>query len=314
MHVTLLGSGALGLVYGVRLAQRERVSFVVRHARADDTSPYTIQRNGDRTPTVVRDPARVESVPQDTEVVLLAIRTDQLDASVRDLLDRGPDVPVVSLTPLFPDELDQTRAWLGPRLVPALPSLASHVEDGVVRYWLSRVPPTLIDEEGASHPAVRVLVSSLGVAGIPARFAPDVAARNLALTAAFLPSVLLLHASGGSVERATGSKKLLRSAARALRASARVASALGPLPTGMRTLARAATPSTIRAATWTGERVRPELMRYLEGHFGDKTRAQNLLMARQLVSMGEQDNVDMQPVRELIRECEERDATRSDQT
>ncbi len=251
---------------------------------------------------------RVETVPEGTDVVLLAVRADNIDASVQALLASAPGAPVVSLTPLFPEELDKARAWLGDRLVPALPSLASYVDGNVVRYWLARVPPTLVDEEGARDPAVCDLIRALRAAGIRTKPASQVASRNLALTVAFLPVVLLLHASGGRMDEAVRDRDRLVTTGRAVRASVQLARRLGPLPAASHVLARASTPSAIRSTVWSLERVQPELLRYLEAHFGHKTRQQNRILGRQLVAMGKRERIGVGSVESLLAQCEFRDA------
>ena len=54
MHIAIIGAGALGAVYGVRLAlvAKQDVTFVVRAARAQQNAPLEIQRiDGDAAPT-----------------------------------------------------------------------------------------------------------------------------------------------------------------------------------------------------------------------------------------------------------------------
>ena len=50
MHVTVLGAGVLGRVYGIRLAAAgDRVTFVVRPERVAEASPFILEQvNGAR--------------------------------------------------------------------------------------------------------------------------------------------------------------------------------------------------------------------------------------------------------------------------
>ena len=46
MHVTIIGAGTLGRVYGLRLlAAGDEVAFVVRPARVEETSPSSSSRS-----------------------------------------------------------------------------------------------------------------------------------------------------------------------------------------------------------------------------------------------------------------------------
>ena len=99
MKVAVFGAGALGGVYGVRLALRGNVdvSFVVRPARVDSTEPIIIEAvSGDRREKLEA-PERTDHVPSDADVVLLTVGTEDLDA-LRDSLSAS-NAPIVVLTP-----------------------------------------------------------------------------------------------------------------------------------------------------------------------------------------------------------------------
>src|SRR4051812_33874925 len=107
MHVTILGAGALGRVYGARLAASGTdVAFLVRSSRIAEEAPFVIdERNGGRRRDVLDRPARVAEIPAHTDVVIVTVRFDQIVA------DAGPDAlaprlaatraPIVVLTPLL---------------------------------------------------------------------------------------------------------------------------------------------------------------------------------------------------------------------
>ena len=74
MHVAVYGAGALGSVYGGRLAARTRasVTFVVRAARASSREPIVIERVKDvrdRRETVAA-PVRSAAIPGDRKSVV----------------------------------------------------------------------------------------------------------------------------------------------------------------------------------------------------------------------------------------------------
>ena len=98
MHVTIVGAGALGRVYGVRLAAAgNNVAFVVRKARVTETSPIAIEQvNGAKRQDRLDAPSRVVSVPPDTNAVLVTVRFDQLGGELSEILRAGPQAPIRS--------------------------------------------------------------------------------------------------------------------------------------------------------------------------------------------------------------------------
>src|SRR5690349_8276501 len=119
MHVTIVGAGVLGRIYGVRLAAvGAKVSFVVRPARLEERSPFVIEQvNGARRRDEVDHPERVAAIPDDATAVIHAVRFDQMachdgaasgpkphageagsaTSSLSDVLRGGPKAPIVVL-------------------------------------------------------------------------------------------------------------------------------------------------------------------------------------------------------------------------
>ena len=97
MHVTVIGAGVLGRIYGVRLAAGgDQVAFLVRSERAAEASPFVLEQvNGPRRRDALDRPERVTEVPRGTRAVLLAVRFDQLgaDSPLLALLRQAPAVP-----------------------------------------------------------------------------------------------------------------------------------------------------------------------------------------------------------------------------
>src|SRR5829696_10586410 len=104
MHITVVGAGTLGRVYGLRLAAGgDEVSFVVRPSRAIDSSPFVIEQiNGAHRRDVLERPVRVVALPPRTQVVLVAVRSEQIDEPLAELLRVERAAPIVVLTPLMP--------------------------------------------------------------------------------------------------------------------------------------------------------------------------------------------------------------------
>src|SRR5262249_55632040 len=93
MHIAIIGAGALGRIYGVRLAKSgDDVSFVVRSAHLADTGPIAIELvGGDYGPDVLEAPRRVDTPPPDADVIVLAVRFEHaLGPELLDALSRTP--------------------------------------------------------------------------------------------------------------------------------------------------------------------------------------------------------------------------------
>lgn len=308
MHVAIFGAGALGSVYGVRLAVRAgaTVTFIVRPSRVDSRAPIVIERvvrgrSGSRAPTVVervvrgrsgsRDgreviasPARSASVPADADVVMLAVGTEDLEA-IRPVLD-ATHAPVVVLTPMMPRDFERMRGAFGDRVLAAMPSVVAYANDeGVVRYWLPPAP-TRIDEPraGDAGDAVRALAVSLTEAGVRTHLELGVHETNPATTVCFIP-VGMGVALAGSLEALARDVELLELVRRACFEGVALARSIGK-PEPLSPLAPfAASRLVLRAAVAFLERRSPEALHYVDVHFGRKLRAQHLEMADAMVDL-----------------------------
>ena len=235
MHVAIVGAGALGRVYGVRLAAAGTdVTFVVRASRMQESQPpLCIARvDGDKRQDELAAPRRSASVPAEADVIVVCVRAEQVDAPLERALAAAPDVPVVMLTPLMPAALETLCHALGQRVVVAMPGVVAYVRNAdrpgeeVTRYWLPRVAPTLIDETSrdAEVDSVTGLVDALVKAGLPARIEHGVRETNPATTVSFIPLAMALDVAGGS-DALLADGALLALAIEAARASAGVARA-----------------------------------------------------------------------------------------
>lgn len=298
MHIAIVGAGALGTVYGARLALHgQLVSFVVRPSQLPDDRDMTVQRVGHEPQTLAR-PQRVESIPASAQVVLLCVRADNLDDHLREML-LSVDVPVVVLTPLFPQDLARMREWLGPRLVEAMPSVAAYANDqGVVRYWVSRFPGTLLDRDHATAPVLQ-LAGALSAAGIRTNLQADVAATNLATTIVFLPLVIALDGHG-TIAKAMTDDQGLELAVAAMGECRRVARQVGKLPMSFVWLERLASVQRLRWTVRMMQRFQPEPLHFFDVHFGSKTRRQNAQLAGQVLRLGQDKGVTLDAFRALV--------------
>ncbi|WP_437574956.1 ketopantoate reductase family protein [Sorangium sp. So ce887] len=316
MRISIVGAGALGRVYGVRLAaQGDDVTFVVRPERVADVRPFVIEQvnSADRRDTLER-PRLAADIPADAEVVLITVRFDQLapgpgvgggagGRTVADLLRGGPAAPVVVLTPLLPLQRAGLEEAALRRITPAMPSVSGYVDErGVVRYWLVGFASTLIDEEGgapAERPLLEELARRLTSADLTARLEPDVGAQNAATTTAFFPLIAAIDAGGGA-SALLENEGVLGTALEATRECVVLADRVGRVAPWTKLLTRALGPFTLKPGVALARLVAPEALRFLDAHFGPKLHAQHLAMGATVLAMGREHGVSLPALERLM--------------
>lgn len=319
MHVIVLGAGALGRVYGARLAAAGLpVSFLVRKSRMDETYSFVVEQvNGEKRRDVIERPKRIDSIPKDATLVLLAVRFDQIDRVRHDANDElaealraGPAVPIVVVSPMLPQQLDGLKGVVGRRVVPAMPGVAGYIDDvddrGVVRYWATGIAPTLFDDDasGESHTlgrdALEVLARRLTNDGLPTRFEKDVASLNAASTTAFFPLIAAIDAGHG-VDGTLADKDLLDTALAAAKECEGLAKKIGKVAPWTQLLTRFAGPYTIKPGVSLARKVAPETVRFVEKHFGRKLHSQHLAMGDTIREIGREHGVEMPQLERLLQ-------------
>lgn len=307
MHICVIGAGALGKVYGVRLAVGgERVSFLVRPERLSETNPFSIELvTGTQRRDTIPTPTRVDTIPADTDVVLLTVRVDQIDDRLASLLASAPDVPVVSLTPLLPKDYERLDSMLKSRgkLVAAQAGVVAYERDGVVRYWLPKVSPTLFDTEPASE-TVPKLVDVLVRAGVPAKLEAPVRKSNPATSIAFFPLVLALDAAGGTADSVLDSKDVLKDAFAAVKETRELGDRIGPIAPWAGLLLKFVNPLALKVGIRLAQTASPEGVHFVELHFGKKVHEQNLKMGRSIVELGREHGVKLSAFERLLARAE----------
>jgi hypothetical protein len=289
MHVAILGAGALGRVYGVRLANlakgRPDVSFVVRPSKTGERGPFRVVRiDGDHAEHTLAEPVRVAAVPAHADVVLVCVRAEQMDEALP-LLSERTGASVVLLTPLMPHEYERVAAALGPRARAAMPGVVAYVTDeGVTRYWLPRVAPTLIDEPRPPIATVTELIAALGASGVTTRLELGVHEMNPATTVAFIPLAMGLDAAG-SIDALLADRALLALSIRATKEGLALSKRLGRAAGWVGMLTRFVGPRMLKMGVAVGRSRSPEAVRYVEEHFGHKLRAQNAAMAAAMIEL-----------------------------
>lgn len=310
MHVAVVGAGSLGRIYGVHLASvGERVSFVVRESRLSETDGFALQRlNGGRERVELPAPDRVASVPVGVSCVLLAVRTDQIDDALATVLSTAPPVPVVTLTPVLPADLERLEALVGGRVAVAMPTVAGLLEDGVVRYWSFRRSPTLVERRREHLPTLTALVDVLNRSGLGARLSRDVRRRNPATTVTFFPLSLALSLAG-SARSLASETELLELAAGGCRETLRLARRLGPIELPAALVARCVRPWWLSRALQLADRAFPRATHFVDQHFGAKLKSQHRRLSEEILALGRTHHVAMPAFGELVARAAERDAS-----
>ena len=304
MHVAVVGAGALGRLFGVHLATAgERVSFVVRPSRLGRTEPFALLRlNGDRRYRELPEPELVTSVPVDASAIVLAVRAEQIDEALAQVLQSSPPVPVISLTPLLDESLERLERLVGGRTVVAMPAVAGLLESGVVRYVAFRLLPTLVEQRPEHALVLDALTHALLRSGLAARLSEDVRRRNPATTVAFFPLTLALAAAGSAAALARHSD-LKELAARACRETLALGRRVGPVEPAAALAARFVTPARLTFALELVRRLAPRAVRFAERHYGDKLVEQNEAMGREILAMGRRHGVSLTAFEELLDAC-----------
>ncbi len=291
MKVSVFGAGALGAVYGVRLAVRGGVdvSFVVRPSRVHETTPIVIERVRGGSREEISAPVRGAAVAGDADVVLLAVGTEDLEALHGPLASSS--APIVVLTPMLPNDWTRVRSAFGERVYAALPSVVAYTRrpDGVVRYWTPPVP-TRIDEPRGNSPDLEVigeLAAALSRSGLRARLELGVHETNPATTVSFI-GIGMVIALAGSVGALLRDDALLELATSACRDGVRLAHRIGTPDPWARMAPAIAAPWALR--TWLGAlgRISPEALFYAEEHFGRKLLAQHVVMIDEMIALARQ--------------------------
>lgn len=302
LHAAVVGAGALGRVYGVHLeAAGARVTFVVRAERLSETGPIAIERlNGDRSRRTSDSPRRAAEIPKNTDVILLAVRGEQIDAELLERLRRAPDVPVIALTPLLPHGQARLAAALGARLVVAMPTLAAKLDDdGVVRYWAFGSSPTLIDKNDRWRVLLARLAGRFAASHLGVRLERDVSKKNPATTIAFFPLSVAISSAGG-MSALCERDEIVRAAGNACRESLALARRIGPVEPAAALGAWLAKPAALRGGLALGRRFAPRALEFVDAHFGGKLEAQHAAFGREILELGREHGIEMPCLAELL--------------
>jgi ketopantoate reductase len=289
VHVAIIGAGALGCVYGGKLAQAGAgVTLVVRPGREGDTRPVRLQRVDTNEEYTWAAPTRAASVPLAADVVMVCVRNEQLDDGLVTELCKSPGAPVVVMTPMLPADFSRMSAAMPGRVVPAMPGVVAYATpEGVFRYWLPHAAQTLVEETRPMSPAVTELVATLAKAGVASRTEADVHELNPATTVSFLPLALALDVAG-SADALLDDSQLVHLALRATDEGRDLARAIGRTAAWSGLLLKFVSPMTLKIGIGIARRTSAEAVAYVEGHFGRKLHVQNVVMSEKIVRLAEE--------------------------
>lgn len=286
MNIAVVGGGPLGLVYATHLCKvGMAVTLVRRHPQSTVESWRVISRLTKRAfdvQLVVSD-----AVPLDVDVVLIAVRAEQLNETLVERVLSARPKAVVCMTPVLGKQLDTWRDK-HPELVLAMPAFAAECEGGRLFYWVA--PSTLVERRDA-NPALLALVDGLRRAGIPVRWLRDAAQRSCANTVTLFP-VQVAICLEPRLHLWLRQPRFLSELALAMTAARRLALRLGAVEVGLR-LASVCMSSAlgIRLVVHALLLATPHLALFLERHFGPKLRAQHLLLERDIAGLANQHSV-----------------------
>ncbi len=284
MHVAIVGAGALGCVYGARLAMLGGCEVTLVGRRSEPAKAVRLEKVDDGDVMTWNAPSVTTAPAPGAEVLIAFVRYDQLDelpARVRETA-----APLVVMTPMMPEDHARLSAALPGRVVPGMPSVVSYRNDaGALRCWLPRSATTLVEAREPAG-AEAELVTRLGRAGIAARREPGVLARNVATTVSFIPLAMGLDAAG-SVDALLADRGLLSLALAATAEGRALGRTVGKAEAWASMLLRFVGATTLRLGIGLARARSPEAVAYAEGHFGRKLHAQNVAMAARIVELAQ---------------------------
>lgn len=271
MRIAIVGVGCVGSVYAAHLQGVTETVLVVR----DPERPLAeVVRDLGGAPAALVAPRR-STVPHDTDVVLLCVRSDQAEAALPLLAD-APGALVVSLTPLLPPTRMRLAQALGGRLVQAMAGAVAYRKVHRVAYYTPKSLPTRLTASAVHTDRLAELVALFGRGGL-ASTAPSTEVEGVvaATVTALLPILLGVPAAHGSIDAMLDDRGLLELGLGATKECRAIAGRLGALPAFVSMFLSFATPFTIRAGIKLGRGRAPASIEILEGHFGRELAGQN---------------------------------------
>ncbi|HMJ16067.1 MAG TPA: 2-dehydropantoate 2-reductase N-terminal domain-containing protein [Polyangiaceae bacterium] len=301
MHAVIIGAGALGQTYGVHLASvGVRVSFLVRPERMSERSAFTLERlTGKPRPLTLQQPQRIARIPDDANVLLLAVRREQLNDALERTLQTAPSVPLVALTPVLPQSEAHLAGLIRGPCIVALPTVAARSNAGRTQFFVPPFAKTLIESELGQPEILQQLIDALNRAKLPAAWSRGVRRRNPATTIAFYPLTLGLSIAG-SMDRFTADAELCSSTLTAVREALQLARRIGPVTPPLRLALRVANRFLLRVLVASARFVAGPVTELLEEHFATKLVAQHRVLGDEILELARQNGMSMPRLAALL--------------
>jgi hypothetical protein len=291
VKVVVVGGGPLGLLYAAQLRRVDAQVTLVRRSASASSERWRVRSNLFGRSFEVELPVSTE-VPSCADVVVLAVRGEQLTSELLAGVVAAKPHAIVSLTPALGDQLTAFRGE-HPGLVAAMPAVAVEITNkpepvGELRYWVA--PSTLIEQRD-TNPALAEFVRRLRRAGIPTRWTRDAASRAVANTIALFPLHVAIFLEP-SFRRWSSQPQLLAELASAMRRARRLAVLTGPVEPALRVLAWWLSSAVrLRVAVCLQLWFAPRLTAFLEHHFGPKLGAQHATLHRDVEALARRHGV-----------------------
>lgn len=291
MNVVVVGGGPLGLFYAAQLRRVGARVTLVRRSVTEPIERWRVKSNLFRASFEVELPVSAD-IPFGADVVVLAVRGEQLSSELVTRVLATKPRAIVSFTPALGEQLTAFRGE-HPELVAAMPAVAVEVTNqsqavGQLGYWVA--PSTLIEQRDA-HPALSEFVRDLRRAGIPTRWTRDAASRAVANTIALFPLHVAIFLEP-SFRRWGSRSPLLAELASAMQRARRLALRTGPVEPALRVLAWwLSSVVRLRIAVRLQLWFAPRLTAFLERHFGPKLGAQHAALQRDIEALARRHGV-----------------------
>lgn len=292
MKVAVIGGGPLGLVFATHLLRAGARVTVIRRSCEVAVEHWRVESRLTGARFEVDMPVASE-LPTALDVVVIAVRAEQLTSDLIARVNAARARAVVCLTPALGSQLGDVYAT-HPEWAIAMPAVAAEVSDRELGHWAPPAvwgAPSTYVERRDDNPALLEFVSLLRRAGIPVSYTADARTRTLANTVALFPLHVAIYLVP-SLRRWDGDAQLRTELACAMKAARALAVRLGYVEWGLRLLSWwLSAPQRVRFATWILVRSAPRLTAFLEHHFGPKLGVQHAYLARDIDVLAQQHGV-----------------------
>ncbi len=210
MHILIVGAGVIGSVYGAHLgAAGHQISVLAHGERTATIGAHGLRVREATTGLETRAPARIVTSARqaDIDVILVAVRRDQLSAVSAPLAD-APPVALVLFMGNNPAGRSGLAMQLAAPVALGFPGVGGTRADGLVTYYMIAQQPTAI--EATDDPRLAEIASALTSRGFPVQRVADMDGW-LAYHAVFIAAVCAaLYRCGTDPGRLAGDRATLR--------------------------------------------------------------------------------------------------------